>query len=96
MTRLRAGRTVGNTLYAQAGPEPFGDDELVGVARTPEIAAAAVNVVNDGIPVDGVVWWHSGGLVYDAPAAHLTGDWIIAVFDPDLAREIATAARGGP
>lgn len=96
MTRLRAGRTVGNTLYAQRGIRPAKGDPLVGVTRTPEIAAAAVSAVNDGKPVGGAVWWHSGGLVYDAPAAHLTGDWIIAVFDPDLAREIATAARGGP
>lgn len=44
--RLRQGRTVGRTLYAQTGPEPSDDDTLVGMVDTAELAAVIVEAVN--------------------------------------------------
>ena len=45
--RLRAGRTVGRTLYRQLGSEPSDDDPIIGIVDTVELAALIVDAVND-------------------------------------------------
>lgn len=42
----RTGRHVGRTVYAQSGPEASGDDLLIGVMDTPELAAEACGAHN--------------------------------------------------
>lgn len=47
----RTGRHVGRTIYAQAGPEPSRDDDvLIGVMDTPELAEDAVAAHNALLP----------------------------------------------
>jgi hypothetical protein len=45
-TRWRQGRRVGRTVYLQAGPEPSGDDLLIGLMDTPALARRVVDAVN--------------------------------------------------
>ena len=50
----RTGRKVGRTIYAQAGPQPSDDDNLIGVMDTPALAAQACkghNTLTGGQPV---------------------------------------------
>jgi hypothetical protein len=42
----RTGRRVGRTVYAQIGPDPSGDDVLIGVLDHPRLAADAVDTHN--------------------------------------------------
>jgi hypothetical protein len=44
--RWRTGRTVGRTIYRQAGDVPSKADELVGLMDTPELAAMVVAALN--------------------------------------------------
>ena len=42
----RQGRKVARMLYEQRGPEPAGDDPIIGLVDTPELAALIVAAVN--------------------------------------------------
>ena len=42
----RVGRKLGRTIYAQVGPEPSDDDELLGLMETESIAASVVEAHN--------------------------------------------------
>lgn len=44
--RWRVGRSVGRTLYAQAGSAPGPADVLIGCLDTPELARAAAGAHN--------------------------------------------------
>lgn len=44
--RWRTGRTVGRTVYLQAGEEPSEDDTLIGMLDTRELADLVVYAVN--------------------------------------------------
>jgi hypothetical protein len=46
MPLWRVGRSVGRTVYRQAGPEASKDDVLIGVMDTPELAKQVVDAVN--------------------------------------------------
>lgn len=93
--RLRRGRRVLRTLYIQAGTWPSDDDQLVGIARTAEIAEQVVDAVGNRRPVvPAAHWWSAGRLVYDRPGAALVSDWIIALDDPEMAQRIVAAVRG--
>lgn len=43
----RVGRKLGRTIYAQAGPEPSDDDELLGLMETEAIAEEVVRLHNE-------------------------------------------------
>jgi len=45
----RTGRTAGRTIYARRGAAPSGDDPLIGVMDTPELAAEAVRAHNSAL-----------------------------------------------
>ena len=47
--RFRIGRKVGRTIYRQVGDRPSDDDELVGMMDDRELAAFAVEAMNQAL-----------------------------------------------
>ncbi len=47
--RYRTGRKVGRTIYRQIGDDPTDRDELIGLMDTRELAAFAVEAMNDAL-----------------------------------------------
>ncbi|MGH3480521.1 MAG: hypothetical protein ACRDQD_27275 [Nocardioidaceae bacterium] len=93
----RTSRSWGRTIVIQAGDEPGdGVDELVGMARSPEVAGQAVRAVNTGEPVSGARWAARSRLIVASPADlySAAARWIIAMDTASDARRVVDAVNG--
>ena len=91
--RWRVGRTLGRTIYLQAGDDPAKGDVCVGLADTIPLAQQVVDVMN-GVPREPVVGAHAvGRLVFFEPAVSVATGFCVCMDTPELAGRVAQALR---
>lgn len=93
--RARVGRSLGLTLYAQAGTWPSKSDTYLGVFNTRELAQVAYDCLN-GRPRHDVRWLALGRLIFpcnDVVPAGLD-DFLAVMIDPEVAADVVRRVNG--
>jgi hypothetical protein len=89
MRRVRAGSSLGFTLYAQFGDDPAKDDPYLGVLNNPILAQYAVTAINGGQLPSPMPWLAIGRLIYPMPGMNSIDDFIGVMATPAIARWVA-------
>lgn len=87
--RVRAGRTLGCTLYAQYGDEPSKTDIWLGTFNNPLLASYVVEAFAYGTVPTHSPWVAMGRLVYPGEGAEHIDDFIGCMQTPAVARFVA-------
>lgn len=86
---VRAGRTLGCTLYAQYGEEPSKTDIWLGVFNNPLLVSYAVEAFSKGTVPVLCPWVAMGRLIYPGEGAERIDDFIGCMQTPAVARYVA-------
>lgn len=92
--RARVGRSLGRTLYAQAGAWPDKGDTLLGLFDTVEQAQIAMNALN-GAPAPGVRWRAIGRLIFPVANPISLDDYFGAMATREVASQVVDVVNGG-
>jgi hypothetical protein len=91
MRRLRAGTSLGFTVYAQFGEQPTKSDPYLGVFNNSQLAAYAVEAVNNRRVSADMPWVAIGRLIYPGPGVDRLDDFIAVMASASIARWLANA-----
>lgn len=96
MKRLRAGTSLGFTLYAQFGDYPTKTDPYLGVFNNAKLAELAVDAINNQrAPMD-LPWVAIGRLIYPNLSVDHLDDFIAVMVSASVARWLANTVATIP
>jgi hypothetical protein len=89
MRQVRVGTSLGFTVYAQFGERPTKSDPYLGVFNNAQLAAYAIEAVNNRrVEVD-MPWVAIGRLIYPGPGVDRLDDFIAVMATVNIARWLA-------
>lgn len=91
--QARVGRSLGRTLYAQAGTWPDKADRLLGLFDTIEAAQIAAAALN-GEPRPGIRWRAIGRLIFPITNPITLDDFFGAMTTREVATVVVAAVNG--
>lgn len=94
--RVRTGTSLGFTLYAQFGDTPTKQDPYLGVFNNAQLAAYAVDAINDHYVAADLPWIAVGRLIYPEPGVTGLDDFIAVMVSPAVANWVAGVVCSQP